>query len=202
MASRIGPPSCRSRPPNGRHPAAEERESCGRWRPSGLPAKGNKCNLDGRGRTISSLPGVFEVYLEDYSPATEIPSAAPDLAAWAGSRALARRQQGLDLGAARGRHAAAQTRAFEAGRRRGEPQRRDHVAAFGERERERVVEHVAGAQRVDRLDRKDRAAAQRGGLAPKHVPRALGDGEKRRCRGGNRGERGAEVVETGGGAQA
>src|SRR5262245_41476794 len=73
------------------------------------------------GRMISSLPGVFEVYLEDYSPATEIPSAAPDLAAWAGSRALARRQQGLDLGAARGRHAAAQTRAFEAGRRRGEP---------------------------------------------------------------------------------
>src|SRR5215472_16373786 len=46
------------------------------------PAKGNKCNLDGRGRMISSLPGVFEVYLEDYSPATEIPSAAPDLTPW------------------------------------------------------------------------------------------------------------------------
>ncbi len=114
-----------------------------------------------------------------------------------GSRALARREQGFDLGAARGRHAAAQARAFEAGRRCGEPQRRDHVAAFRERERERAVEHVAGAQRVDRLNRKDRAPAQRGALAPEHVPRALGDGEKRRCRAGNPGERGAEVVETG-----
>src|SRR5262249_57491546 len=38
----------------------------------GRPCKGNKCNLDEGGRMISSLPGVFEVYLEDYSPATEI----------------------------------------------------------------------------------------------------------------------------------
>src|SRR5207253_322351 len=38
----------------------------------GKPCERNKCNLDGGGRMISSLPGVFEVYLEDYSPATEI----------------------------------------------------------------------------------------------------------------------------------
>src|SRR5262249_15193389 len=36
------------------------------------PCKGNKCNLDGGGRMISSLPRVFEVYRENYSPATEI----------------------------------------------------------------------------------------------------------------------------------
>src|SRR6516164_855188 len=46
------------------------------------PCKGNKCNLDEGGRMISSLPGVFEMYLEGYSPATEIRTAAPDLTAW------------------------------------------------------------------------------------------------------------------------
>src|SRR6516165_7894145 len=38
----------------------------------GKPYERNRCNLDGGDRMISSLPGVFEVYLEDYSPATEI----------------------------------------------------------------------------------------------------------------------------------
>src|SRR5215813_15616986 len=49
------------------------------------PCKGNKCNLDGRGRMISSPPGVFEVYLEDYSPATEIGLKARPLITRAGA---------------------------------------------------------------------------------------------------------------------
>src|SRR5215467_5824693 len=38
----------------------------------GKPYERNRCNLHGGDRMISSLPAVFEVYLEDYSPATEI----------------------------------------------------------------------------------------------------------------------------------
>ena len=111
-------------------------------------------------------------------------------------------QQRLDLGAVRRRHAAAQPRAFEARRRGRKAHRRFHVVALGEREREGAVENVAGAERVDRIDRKHRACLQRLAVAPEHVVRAVGDGEKRSGRGGDPPERGAEVVETGGGAQA
>src|SRR5262249_12378895 len=48
----------------------------------GRPCKGNKCNLDEGGRMISSPPSVFEVYLEDYSPETEIGTVGPALTAW------------------------------------------------------------------------------------------------------------------------
>src|SRR5437879_3259911 len=113
------------------------------------PASEINAISDGGGRMISSLPGVFEVYLEDYSPATEIRRQRAALPACGARRPLASRQQGVDLGAARGCHAAAQTRAFEPGRGRGELQRRDHVAAFRERERERAVEHVTCAKGVD-----------------------------------------------------
>jgi hypothetical protein len=63
------------------------------------------------------------------------------------------------------------------------------------------VKHVARAQRVDRVHREHRALAHCRAFAPEHVVRAMGDGEKRRGRCGNRGEPGSEIVAPGGGAQ-
>ena len=51
--------------------------------------------------------------------------------------------------------------------------------ALRERERERSVEHVARADRIDGFDREDRALPQGDPLAPEHIPRSLSDGEKR-----------------------
>jgi predicted TIM-barrel fold metal-dependent hydrolase len=95
-----------------------------------------------------------------------------------GGRRLGRREQGVDLGAVRRPRAAAEARTFESRRGRGEAHGRDFGLALRKRERESAVENVAGAQRVDRLDREHRAPAQCYSLAPEHVLRALGDGEK------------------------
>src|SRR5262249_43193665 len=158
------------------------------------PCKGNKCNLDGGGRMISSLPRVFEVYRENYSPATEIDTLMASPLQLAASKASTSARRGAAM----------------------LPPRRVHlspVAAAANRSAATTSRPSASASanapwNTSPAPSVSIASTAKTGLwrnvAPSRQstsPRALGDGEKRWGRLGNGGERGAEVVEAGGGAQ-
>lgn len=69
--------------------------------------------------------------------------------------------------------------AFQRRGGRGELQRLPHTAALGEPKRERAVENVAGAKRIDGLDREGRRLLQRARLIQSdRAARAAGGGEE------------------------
>src|SRR5262249_26221554 len=158
------------------------------------PCKGNKCNLDGGGRMISSLPRVFEVYRENYSPATEIDTLMASPLQLAASKASTSARRGAAMLPPRRVHLSP---AAAAANRSAATTSRPSASASAN-----APWNTSPAPSVSI------ASTAKTGLwrnvAPSRQstsPRALGDGEKRWGRLGNGGERGAEVVEAGGGAQ-
>ena len=75
---------------------------------------------------------------------------------------------------------------LSAGRGGAEAHRRDRVAALRQRQRDAGVEHVAGRQRVDRVDLEHRHGANRAAGQIAHRRRAVADGEERLVRGAMR----------------
>src|SRR3982751_7132309 len=73
---------------------------------------------------------------------------------------LAMAQKFFNFSALRRGKGTAKASAFQGRRRGSEPQRAWHVLVFGDGERKRAMEHVAGAQRVHGVHRKGRRLLQ------------------------------------------
>jgi len=108
-------------------------------------------------------------------------------------RRRAGRQEGLHLRAARRAVAAAEARAFDRRGGGGEADRLALVLPFRESEREGPVPDVAGAERVDRLDRESRLMRDHAAVPEEHAGGAVRHREP--ARGGRqRLEPGTQIV--------